>query len=73
MARVEVECEVQGTVWKVLVAEGDRVGAGDVLLILESMKMEIPLESPVAGLVTALRVAPDQAVAEGDIVVLIDT
>lgn len=72
MARVAVESEVQGNVWKVLVAEGDRVNEGDVLLILESMKMEIPLEAPAAGVVVAVRVAAEQAVAEGDVVVLID-
>lgn len=73
MARVEVESEVQGNVWKVLVAVGDRVREGDVLMILESMKMEIPLESPSSGLVTTLRVTPEQAVAEGEIVAIIET
>jgi len=71
MARVEVESEVQGNVWKVLVATGDAVGVGDVLMILESMKMEIPLESPVAGVVVAVRVVPEQPVAEGEIVAVI--
>lgn len=73
MARVDVESEVQGNVWKVLVAVGDRVREGDVLMILESMKMEIPLESPASGLVVALRAAPEQAVAEGETVAVIET
>ena len=72
MARIEIESEVQGNVWKVLVAPGDRVGEGDVLMILESMKMEIPLEAPAAGVVAAVHVATEQAVAEGDIVAVIE-
>ena len=56
MARVEVESEVTGMVWKVETAVRDRVEAGDVLLIAESMKMEIPVESPVAGTVAKLLV-----------------
>ena len=51
MARVEVESEVTGKVWKVEVGVGDRVAEGDILVILESMKMEIPVESPQAGTV----------------------
>ena len=43
MARIEVESEVQGNVWKVLVTAGDEVSSGDVLMIIESMKMEIPI------------------------------
>ena len=49
MARVEVESEVTGKVWKVEVGVGDRVAEGDILVILESMKMEIPVESPQRG------------------------
>jgi len=71
--RHEVESEVQGSVWKVEVAVGDRVKEGDVLLILESMKMEIPVESPVAGVVTELSVAPEDAVAEEEIVAVIES
>jgi acetyl/propionyl-CoA carboxylase alpha subunit len=49
MARVQVESEITGNVWKVEVSAGTEVAEGDVLIILESMKMEIPVESPVAG------------------------
>lgn len=49
MANIDVESEVQGNVWKVEVSVGDQVAQGDVLIILESMKMEIPVEAPVAG------------------------
>ncbi|MCH2335972.1 MAG: acetyl-CoA carboxylase biotin carboxyl carrier protein subunit [Pseudomonadales bacterium] len=56
MARYPVESEVTGTVWKVEVGVGDSVTEGDVLLILESMKMEIPVESPQTGTVIELLV-----------------
>lgn len=73
MARVEVESEVTGKVWKVEVGVGDRVGEGDILLILESMKMEIPVESPEAGTVAELRVAADEPVREDQVVAVIAT
>lgn len=72
MTQLTVESDVQGNVWKVLVAVGEPVSAGDVLMILESMKMEIPLEAPVAGVIAMLRVAPAQAVAEGEVVAIIE-
>ena len=71
--RHEVESEVQGNVWKVVVAVGERVAAGDVLIILESMKMEIPVESPVAGVVSELRVTVEAAVDEEEVVAVIDS
>jgi len=71
MANHRVESEVTGSVWKVVVDVGDAVSAGDVLLILESMKMEIPLESPVAGHVAELLVRPQDTVEEGQILVVI--
>lgn len=73
MARVEVESEVTGKVWKVEVGVGDRVGEGDILLILESMKMEIPVESPQAGTVAELCVAADEPVQEDQVVAVIAT
>jgi biotin carboxyl carrier protein len=73
MARREVESEVAGSVWQVEVAEGDTVAVGDVLLILESMKMEIPLESPESGRVTEVRVAPEDSVDEGEVLVVLET
>ena len=51
MAKVEVESEVTGNVWKVEVSPGAAVSEGQVLIILESMKMEIPVEAPVSGTV----------------------
>jgi acetyl-CoA carboxylase biotin carboxyl carrier protein len=72
MARHEVESEVQGNVWKIEVGVGDRVAEGDVLIILESMKMEIPVESPVAGLVAEIFVKLEQAVAEEQVLAVVD-
>jgi biotin carboxyl carrier protein len=71
MANHRVESEVTGSVWKVVVDVGDAVSAGDVLLILESMKMEIPLESPIAGRVAELLVRPQDTVEEGQVLVVI--
>ena len=72
MARYSVESEVTGTVWKVEVAVGDNVTEGDVLVILESMKMEIPVESPQAGTVTELLVQPEDSVEEDQVVAFIE-
>jgi len=52
-----IKSEVAGSVWKIEVAAGDDVAEGDVLMILESMKMEIPVEAPAAGKVGAILVA----------------
>ena len=71
MANHRVESEVTGSVWKVEVAIGDAVAVGDVLLILESMKMEIPLETPVAGHVAELLVQVEDAVEEGQVLAVI--
>ncbi|MDP9431486.1 MAG: biotin/lipoyl-binding carrier protein [Actinomycetota bacterium] len=68
----EVLSEMVANVWKVLVAQGDTVDVGDVLVILESMKMEIPVEAPVAGTVTELRVAENDVVQEDDVIAIID-
>lgn len=61
-----VRSEMVANVWKVLVEVGAAVSAGDDVAILESMKMEIPIESPVAGRVVTVHVAPDDVVNEGD-------
>jgi biotin carboxyl carrier protein len=53
-------------VWQVKVAAGDTVESGDELIILESMKMEIPVVAPVSGTVSAIHVSPDDRVQEGD-------
>ncbi len=68
----EVEAQIAGNVWKVEKALGDRVKEEDVLLILESMKMEIPVESPCSGTVGEVRVQEGDTVEEGTVLVLIE-
>jgi biotin carboxyl carrier protein len=72
MARVEVESEITGNVWKVEVSAGTPVAEGEVLIILESMKMEIPVESPVAGMVQEVLVQPEDQVEEDQLLLVID-
>jgi len=62
-----VLAHITGTVWKVLVQVGDVVAAEQELLILESMKMEMPVEAPGPGRVASIAVTPGQAVEEGDL------
>ncbi|MEM7080365.1 MAG: acetyl-CoA carboxylase biotin carboxyl carrier protein subunit [Pseudomonadota bacterium] len=71
MARHDVESEVTGNVWKVLLETGAQVSEGDVIMILESMKMEIPVEAPVAGTLVEIKVAPEDQVEEDDVVAVI--
>jgi acetyl-CoA carboxylase biotin carboxyl carrier protein len=66
-----VPAHITGTVWKIQKKVGEAVAAGEVLIILESMKMEMELESPVAGTVAEIRCQEGQAVAEGDVLVVI--
>jgi biotin carboxyl carrier protein len=66
----EIKSEVAGTVWKVETAPGTQVAAGDTLIILESMKMEIPVEAPVAGVVVRLLVAEKDVVKDGQALVV---
>ncbi len=60
-----INAHIAGTVWKIEVKVGDSVEPGQTVVILESMKMEMPVESEIAGTVTAIRVTEAQAVAEG--------
>ncbi|MCU1455654.1 MAG: hypothetical protein JWN46_3800 [Acidimicrobiales bacterium] len=69
---MEVRTEITANVWQVRVEVGEQVEVGTELVVLESMKMEIPVESPVAGTVSELRVQPDQQIHEGDVVAVID-
>ena len=69
---IEVEAQITGNVWKIEKAVGDVVEEEDVLLIIESMKMEIPVEAPEDGRVVEIRVAQGQAVEEGDILAILE-
>jgi acetyl-CoA carboxylase biotin carboxyl carrier protein len=71
MAETRVRTELSGTVWKLEVSPGDRVSAGDTLLLLESMKMEIPVVAPRDGVVASILVAEAQLVAEGDVLLVL--
>ena len=68
----EVTAEIAGNVWKIETSVGAQVEEEDVLLILESMKMEIPVEAPRAGRVAELRVAEGDSIEEGAILVVLD-
>ena len=64
-----VRAHIAGTVWKVEVSFDDEVDEGQTVVILESMKMEMPVESPIAGRVTAIHVTPGRFVEEGEVLV----
>ena len=63
----KIEMETGGSVWKLLVAEGDAVEEGQTLFILEVMKMEVPYDAPRSGTVTALNIAEGDYVAEDEV------
>jgi len=69
---VDVHAEIAANVWKIQVEPGQQVAEGDELIILESMKMEIPVESPTDGTVKELRVAEKDQVQEGDVLLTLD-
>ena len=68
----EVRAEMVANVWKVVAAEGQQVDTGDTLVILESMKMEIPVLAEAAGTVSKLHVAEGEVIQEGDLIAIID-
>jgi len=73
MTEMQLESPVTGVVWKIVAAPGSVVAAGDTILIMESMKMEIPIESPEDATVTLLHVAEGDQVSEDDPVATIQT
>lgn len=68
----QVEAQITGNVWKIEKAVGDPVAEGESILILESMKMEIPVEAPCAGRIAEIRVSEGQSVEEGAVLAVID-
>jgi acetyl-CoA carboxylase biotin carboxyl carrier protein len=68
----EVKPELVGNVWKIEAKPGDQVEEDDILLILESMKMEIPVVAPVAGTVKEILVEEAQVVKEGQVLAVIE-
>jgi acetyl-CoA carboxylase biotin carboxyl carrier protein len=67
-----IEAHITGTVWKIEVAVGDTVEEGDAVVILESMKMEMPVEAEDEGTVKEILVAEGQSVSEGDTLVVLE-
>jgi acetyl-CoA carboxylase biotin carboxyl carrier protein len=67
----DVAAHITGTVWKIEVKVGQTVSAGDTLVILESMKMEMSVESPEGGTVAEIRCRESQPVNEGDVLVVL--
>ena len=68
----EIRAEMVANVWKVVKAAGDAVDEGDTLVILESMKMEIPVLAEKPGTVSALHVSEGDVVQEGDVIAVIE-
>jgi acetyl-CoA carboxylase biotin carboxyl carrier protein len=68
----DVRAEITANVWQVRVELGQKVEVGDELVILESMKMEIPVVAPIAGTVTKIAVQEETQIQEGDLVAVIE-
>jgi acetyl-CoA carboxylase biotin carboxyl carrier protein len=68
---VEVSAYMEASVWRILVQEGESIEEGQSVIILESMKMEIPVEAPIAGTVHSISVSEGEAVKDGDLLLLV--
>ena len=68
----DIEAHITGTVWKIEVEVGDEVAEGDTVAILESMKMEMPVEAEDEGTVKEIVVSEGQAVSEGDTLIVLE-
>lgn len=73
MKAIEVNSEITGAVWKIIANQGDTVAENDVLMIMESMKMEIPVLAPAGGVVTEIRVKENDPVAAGQVLAVLGT
>jgi len=73
MPTIDIRADVTGKVWKLEAAPGAQLAAGAVVMILESMKMEIPVEAPKAGRLAAITVAEGDSVKEGQVLARIET
>ena len=67
-----IKSQMTGNVWKIKVAPGDEVNFGDEVIIIESMKMEIPLEADAAGIVKEVNISEGDSVTEGDVVITLE-
>ena len=68
----DIEAHITGNIWKIEVAVGDSVEDGDTVVILESMKMEMPVEAEDSGTVREIRCEEGQAVSEGDVLIVLE-
>jgi biotin carboxyl carrier protein len=69
---MQVKSESAGSVWKIMAGEGDMLAADDVIVILESMKMEIPVTVPQAGTLAKLHIAEGDMIGEGQLIATLD-
>ena len=72
MAKIEVRSEITGTVWQLKTQPGDKVASGDTLIVIESMKMEIPVITEDGGTVREILVNVKDPVAEGQVVAILE-
>ena len=72
MATIELKADITGSIWKILKSVGDAVEEDEPILIMESMKMEIPVASPEAGVLREVRVKEGDTVDNGTVVALIE-
>jgi acetyl-CoA carboxylase biotin carboxyl carrier protein len=68
----EIEAHITGTVWKIECRVGDEIAEGDTVVVLESMKMEMPVEAEDEGVVSEILCEEGQAVSEGDVLVVLE-
>lgn len=73
MATTEVKTEITGKVWKIETSAGDEIAEDDPIMILESMKMEIPVPAPCDGTISEILVAEGDAVTEGQTVAIVES
>ncbi|RDC75321.1 acetyl-CoA carboxylase biotin carboxyl carrier protein subunit [Rhodovulum sp. 12E13] len=73
MAVIDIATEITGNVWKIVASVGDRVEEDEPIMILESMKMEIPVSAPEAGIVKEILTEPEAVVTEGTVVARLET
>lgn len=69
---MQVKSEIAGSVWKIMAAPGDSLNSDDVIVILESMKMEIPIVAPKAGTLSHLHVTEGEMIGEGQLIATLD-
>ena len=72
MAKIAIKAHIAGNLWKLMVQEGQSVALEETLVIMESMKMEIPVESPVAGVVQKIQFSEGATLNVGDVIMILE-